>query len=81
MRQLFNTSRQGLISFMHRLDALSPLAVLSRGYSLSMLLNDGSVVKDSVQIKPGDKIKTILSEGAFVSSVEEVINGQRKTVV
>jgi len=58
-----------------RLNALSPLAVLSRGYSLSTLLSDGTIVKDSAKLKPSDTVKTVLNKGAFISIVKEVING------
>jgi exodeoxyribonuclease VII large subunit len=77
MRQLVNITRERYSSLVHRLQALSPLAVLSRGYSLSMLISDESVIKSSGQLKQGDKVKTILSDGGFISSVEEVINGKR----
>ncbi|MFA5063074.1 MAG: exodeoxyribonuclease VII large subunit [Candidatus Omnitrophota bacterium] len=79
MRQLINITREKTLALIHRLEALSPLAVLSRGYSLSMFLADESVIKSPAQIKKGDKVKTILSEGSFISSVEEVSNDQRKT--
>lgn len=81
MRQLLTIYRQRSTSLVHRLEALSPLAVLSRGYSLSMLLDDSSVVKSYSQVKPGDKIKTVLNTGSFISSVEEVIKNERKTVI
>ncbi|MDD2679184.1 MAG: exodeoxyribonuclease VII large subunit [Candidatus Omnitrophica bacterium] len=81
LRQFMNITRERVKALIHRLDALSPLAVLSRGYSLSMLAADGSVIKDADKVKRGDKVKTILSAGAFVSSVEEVIKDERKTIV
>ncbi len=59
-------------ALLQRLDALSPLAVLSRGYSLSMLI-DGAIIKDAAKLKPQDRVKTILNKGAFVSLVQEVI--------
>lgn len=75
MRQLINITRERAASLGHRLEALSPLAVLSRGYSLSLLLADESIIKEASKVKPGDKIKTVLGRGALVSSVEEVIKG------
>lgn len=81
LNQFISITRERTASLIHRLEALSPLAVLSRGYSLSMLIADGSVVKDAVKVKPGDKVKTILSNGAFISSVEEVMRDERKTGV
>jgi len=66
-------------SFMERLEALSPLAVLSRGYSLSSLMPEGKIIKDASILKPKDLIKTILAKGSFLSSVQEVIKDERKT--
>ncbi|MFA5500519.1 MAG: exodeoxyribonuclease VII large subunit, partial [Candidatus Omnitrophota bacterium] len=81
MRQFINITRERTTALVHRLDALSPLAVLSRGYSLSVSMADGSVIKDADKVRPGDKVKTILSAGALISSVEEVIKNERKTIV
>ena len=47
-------------SLIERLEALSPLAVLSRGYSLSSLMPEGRIIKDASELKPKDLIKTIL---------------------
>ncbi len=60
-------------ALIQRLDALSPLAVLSRGYSLSMSA-DGVIIKDAAKLKPQDRVKTILNKGAFISLVQEVIH-------
>ncbi|MFH0854936.1 MAG: exodeoxyribonuclease VII large subunit [Candidatus Omnitrophota bacterium] len=79
MRKFIDISRERSRALIHRLEALSPLAVLSRGYSLSMRLTDEVVIKNASQIKVGGKIKTILSEGSFISLVEEVTNDKRKT--
>ncbi|MFA5286658.1 MAG: exodeoxyribonuclease VII large subunit [Candidatus Omnitrophota bacterium] len=72
-RQIINITRERLKSSIERLEALSPLAVLSRGYSLSMRQADGVVIKDAQKISPGERIKTILSRGSFISRVEEII--------
>ncbi|MDD5197164.1 MAG: exodeoxyribonuclease VII large subunit [Candidatus Omnitrophota bacterium] len=81
MRQFMNITRERMAALIHRLDALSPLAVLSRGYSLSVFMADGSVIKDADKMRRGDKVKTILSAGSFISSVEEVMPNERKAVV
>ncbi len=80
-RQIIDITRERLMSSIKGLEALSPLAVLSRGYSLSMRQADGVVIKDTLKISPGDKIKTILSRGGFISRVEEIIKDERKTIV
>lgn len=53
-----------------RLEALSPLAILSRGYSLTLRLRDAAVIKESKQVKAGEEIETRLSKGRIVSVVK-----------
>lgn len=70
-------------TLLEKLNALSPLAILGRGYSLSMIMPEEVIVKDTSQLKEGLLIKTILAKGAFISKVEEVnedrtIYGSRK---
>jgi exodeoxyribonuclease VII large subunit len=81
MRHYLNITREKASSLIDRLEVLSPLAVLSRGYSLSMLMPQGAIIKDAKDLNRGDKVKTILSKGAFIGSVEEVIKDERKTVI
>jgi exodeoxyribonuclease VII large subunit len=52
-----------------RLDSLSPLAVLERGYAL-VLTGQGSLVRSTQQITAGDILATRLSDGTFTSRVE-----------
>jgi exodeoxyribonuclease VII large subunit len=61
-----------------RLRSLSPLAVLERGYAL-VLGGDGTVIRSTVQVSPGDQIRTRLSDGEFSSTVDEAVgNNKRK---
>jgi len=52
-----------------RLDSLSPLKVLARGYSITMKA-DGSVARKASELTTGDKLKTRLHEGVVISTVE-----------
>jgi len=54
-----------------RLDALSPLAVLSRGFAVARR-EDGSVVRDAARLEPGDELRLSFAEGAARASVLEV---------
>ena len=51
---------------------LSPQATLSRGYSITFAELTGKVVKEEADLKSGDKVRTLLCEGEFVSGVERV---------
>ena len=51
-----------------KLDALSPLKVLSRGYSV-VRNNDGEIIKDSNQVRIGDTIYVKLNKGEIQAEV------------
>lgn len=68
-----NLTSQRITSLIERLDALSPLAVLSRGYSLSMLMPEGVIIRDATKLRKGDLVKTVLNAGGFISLVEDII--------
>jgi exodeoxyribonuclease VII large subunit len=52
-----------------RLESLSPLAVLARGYSVTTRAN-GEIIRDAKQIELGEAIRTRLARGQIVSRVE-----------
>jgi len=62
-RNLFHTE-------VSRLNALSPLNTLNRGYSITSILDSGDLLKDAHKVKAGDRIKTKLSQGSIISIVE-----------
>jgi exodeoxyribonuclease VII large subunit len=64
-------ARQRLAALAGRLESLSPLNVLTRGYSLTRT-PDGHVVQDVATVRPGDLLHTRLARGEVVSRVEEV---------
>lgn len=59
----------------HKLEALSPLSILNRGYSISARLTDGKIIKETGDVRIGDKVETKLGKGKFTSKVEEITNG------
>ncbi len=54
-----------------KLQALSPLSVLVRGYSITQK-RDRSVVKSVNDVAPGEPIMTRLADGALISVVQQV---------
>lgn len=81
LRHVLELAAQRSSALIQRLEALSPLAILSRGYSLSVLMPEGAILKDAGMIKPGDKLKTVLYKGAFTSLVQEVFSDERENFV
>lgn len=51
-------------------EALSPLSILSRGYSVTTD-SSGRVIHDAMDVSPGDMITTRLGKGLLVSRVED----------
>jgi exodeoxyribonuclease VII large subunit len=55
-----------------RLESLSPLAVLGRGYTVTSRLDDEVLIRDSRQLQVGELIQTRFAEGKTISRVEQV---------
>lgn len=52
-----------------KLSSLSPLNILSRGYSITFKIPEEAIIKEAKVIKVGDKIKTRLHKGEILSQV------------
>jgi exodeoxyribonuclease VII large subunit len=63
--------RRALAVAAGRLDALSPLGVLTRGYSLTRTA-DGHVVTRAADVAPGDRVTITLREGALDATVDAI---------
>ena len=64
--------RQRLAGVANSLDALSPLKVLKRGYTITQQTRTGEVVHSAEQLQPGEVISTVFHKGRVVSIVESV---------
>ncbi|MCF6148899.1 MAG: exodeoxyribonuclease VII large subunit [Candidatus Kuenenia sp.] len=64
--------KERLTGFANRLESISPLKVLKRGYSITTTLHDDIPLKSSKELPFGTKVKTRLCDGSFVSSVIEI---------
>lgn len=72
--RLVRAIRQALIratSAQQRLQSLSPVAILKRGYSVTRTA-DGTIVRHRRQVQPGSPIQTTLSSGTLNSTITEV---------
>ncbi|MBM3968823.1 MAG: exodeoxyribonuclease VII large subunit [Planctomycetes bacterium] len=70
IRQRAVASKQQLDLAAATLDALSPLKVLGRGYSITRRAETGELVTGSEQLVIGDRITTILASGQLTSCIE-----------
>ncbi len=63
--------KKSLQALTGKLDALSPLAIIERGYSICSRLPEGEIVRSVKDISVGDALKILLSDGEAVSEVKE----------
>ncbi|MFH1688030.1 MAG: exodeoxyribonuclease VII large subunit [bacterium] len=83
-QQMIRAGKTGFERWRHRLslvaaklEALSPLRILARGYTVSRRLPRGQVLRSAGEIIPGDRMETLLTDGRIVSFVEEVKGKQK----
>jgi exodeoxyribonuclease VII large subunit len=55
----------------HQIEALSPLAILERGYAL-VFDSAGKLVKDASQVNPESEITARLSRGTLIATVKDI---------
>ena len=53
-----------------RLDSLSPLAVLGRGYAVCWNESRTSIIRSPAAVRPGDGVRVTLAEGELACRVE-----------
>ena len=71
MQQQLSKRRHRLSETSRSLHNLSPLHILSRGYSITLDHNSGQIIHDSRQLQPGQCIESRLEKGRVISIVEE----------
>lgn len=67
--------RERLLALAGKLDSLSPLATLSRGYSIARLLPDGRLVRSVRGVLPGNLLEVLVADGALECEVKSTREG------
>ena len=66
--RMISASNARFVSCVAKLDAMSPLKVLSRGYAMAQTGN-GELLRSIYQVNPGDSILVNISDGTITASV------------
>jgi len=66
----WNTVQSTLEQMSGKLEALSPVKILDRGYAL-VFDASGALVKDAAQLRPGQEISARVSLGSFLAEVKK----------
>jgi len=69
--QCISRNNQRYIALTAKLDAMSPLKVLTRGYAMAQKA-DGEVVRSVSQVETGDQINVSFSDGSLLATVTDV---------
>ena len=71
-RNIYTAKESQFIKFSEKLNLLSPLNTLTRGYSICFKQTDNSILKDIKKVKVNDSVKVRLHNGEFISRVEKI---------
>ena len=63
-------TKDRLFSCVEKANALSPLSILSRGYSIAETKN--GIIKSTSEVDAGDEVRIILSDGAISATVTDI---------
>ena len=72
LRRQVEDRRHRLARIAGKLEALSPLAVLARGYALAFVLDKSAPLRDAGEVQPGASLLIRLAKGSIVARVEKV---------
>ena len=72
VRRRLTMAQNRIGSLAARLDGLSPLAVLGRGYSVTWDASRTRIIRDASLLTPGDRVSVTLEQGAFDATVDTV---------
>jgi len=63
--------RQRVAGTLGKLDSLSPLSILQRGYSITRRVPSLQILRDATQVKEGDRVEVKLFRGKLLCGVEK----------
>jgi exodeoxyribonuclease VII large subunit len=70
LKLILSKNTAGFMELVARLQALSPLAILSRGYSITRSLPDAAVIRNSNDVRIGQDLEILLAMGALLCTVK-----------
>lgn len=76
IRDRLSTLRQHFASTLAHLEAVSPLATLARGYSVTTT-SDGKVLSQAERVKAGDTLTTRLRDGWIISEAQKIMRQKK----
>jgi exodeoxyribonuclease VII large subunit len=72
MHRMLREYESRMATMAGKVESLSPLAVLARGYTITQDARSGDVIRAARRLRVGQSIVTRFSEGTAVSKVESI---------
>jgi exodeoxyribonuclease VII large subunit len=71
-RASLERGRAGVAELAGRLESLSPLGVLTRGYAIVRRVRDGAIVRAAGDVEPGERVSLRVAEAEIEAAVAAV---------
>jgi exodeoxyribonuclease VII large subunit len=71
-RYSIGIQRQRVGGLSGKLNSLSPLSILQRGYSITRKFPSLQILRDTADVKEGEKVEVKLYRGALICGVEKI---------
>ena len=68
MKEKYHLSNTAFVNIIAKLDSLSPLKTLARGYSI--IQKDGKIIVSTQELQQGDKVDIRLTDGTAKARIE-----------
>ena len=70
-KDIVNRNRRRYLMCIGKLDAMSPLKVMSRGYAIAQG-EDKGIIRSVREVNPGDRLLVRVCDGEMISVIEKV---------
>ena len=74
IKLILSKNTAGFRELAARLQALSPLAILSRGYSITRSVSQAAVIRNSNDVRVGQDLEILLARGALFCTVKRILS-------
>ena len=74
VNMLLQEKRSHWVAMTARLDAMSPLKVLGRGYAIALHSPTGKALTSAEGVAVGDEVKVRLAKGSITTQITELAN-------
>jgi exodeoxyribonuclease VII large subunit len=71
IRHSIEIQREKVRGVLGKLDSLSPLSILQRGYSITRKIPSLQILRDAVHVREGDKVEVRLFRGTLICGIEK----------